>query len=68
MDSIDASVDLELLAAFIDGRLSGEERARAVKMLADSDEALEVFASALREQRAPSPAVVKVVPITTARR
>lgn len=68
MDSIDASVDLELLAAFIDGRLSGEERARAVKMLADSDEALELFASALREQRAPSPAVVKVVPITTARR
>lgn len=68
MDSIDASVDLELLAAFIDGRLSGEERARAVKMLADSDEALELFASALREQRATSPAVVKVVPITTARR
>jgi hypothetical protein len=68
MDSIDASVDLELLAAFIDGRLSGEERARAVKMLADSDEALELFASTLREQRTSPPTVVQVVPITTARR
>lgn len=68
MDSIDTNVDLELLAAFIDGRLSGEERARAVKMLANSDEALELFASTIREQRATEPAVVKVVPITTARR
>ena len=61
MDSIDSSQDLELIAAFIDGRLSAEERARAMKLLADSDEALELFASALRHQAdAPD---VKVVPI-----
>lgn len=66
MNSIDSNVDLELIAAFIDGRLSGEERARAVKLLADSDEALELFASTLRDRQvAPE---VKVVPITTARR
>jgi hypothetical protein len=66
MDPIDSNLDLELIAAFIDGRLSGEERARAVKMLADSDEALEVFASTLRQQQDASD--VKVVPIATARR
>ena len=65
MDPIDTNVDLELLAAFVDGRLSGEERARAVKMLADSDEALELFANTLREQQTSD---VKVVPITSARR
>src|SRR4051794_9212414 len=66
MDPIDGNVvDLELLAAFIDGRLSGEERGRAVKMLADSDEALELFASTLRERQMSD---VKVVPIITARR
>lgn len=73
MDSIKTNVDLELLAAFIDGRLSGEERARAVKLLADSDEALELFANALLD-RPPSDlspdleSDVKVVPIATARR
>ena len=66
MDPIESNVDLELIAALIDGRLSGEERARAVKLLADSDDALEIFASSLRrEQETPD---VKVVPITTARR
>ena len=65
MDPIDTNVDLELIAAFIDGRLSGEERARAVKMLADSDEALELFASTMRERQTSD---VKVVPIATARR
>jgi len=69
MDPIDTKLDVELLAAFIDGRLSGEERARAVKMLADSDEALELFASTLREQQASDvKSDVKVVPIATARR
>ena len=52
MDPIDTNLDLELLAALADGRLSGEERARAVRMLADSDEALELFAKRLREQHA----------------
>lgn len=66
MDPIDSNLDLELIAAFIDGRLSREERAGAVKLLADSDEALELFASTLRQQR--EAADVKVVPITTARR
>jgi hypothetical protein len=47
MDS-QSNLDLELIAALIDGRLSGEERARAVRMLADSDDALEVFATAVR--------------------
>ena len=66
MDSIDSNPDLELIAAFIDGRLSTEERARAMKLLAESDEALEVFASALQDQ-ADTPAV-NVTPIATARR
>ena len=66
MNSIDSNVDLELIAAFIDGRLSGEERTRAVKLLADSDEALELFASTLRQQQQDA-ADVKVVPIATAR-
>jgi len=65
MDSTDSKVDLELMAAFIDGRLSGEERARAVKLVADSDEALELFAHAVRGLNTPA---VQVVPITTARR
>jgi hypothetical protein len=66
MDPTDSNLDLELIAALIDGRLSGEERARAVKLLADSDEALELFASTLRQQQ--DAADVKVVPIATARR
>ena len=65
MDPIDTNLDLELLAALADGRLSGEERARAVRMLADSDEALELFANTVREQHATD---VTVVPITSARR
>src|SRR5678815_6160071 len=66
MDSIDSNDDLELIAALIDGRLSGEERARAMKLLADSDEALELFASTLRHESATPD--VSVVPITRARR
>lgn len=66
MDSVDSNVDLELIAAFIDGRVSGEDRARVVKLLADSDEALELYAHALREHHARSD--VKVVPIARPRR
>ena len=65
MDPIDTNIDLELLAALADGRLSGEERARAVRMLANSDEALELFANTVREQHASDP---KIVPIASARR
>ena len=45
----DTNLDLELLAALADGRLSGEERNRAVKMLASSDDALEIFANTVRD-------------------
>ena len=61
MKSIDPNVDLELIAAFIDGRVSGEDRERAVKLLAESDEALEILAHATREHEARSD--IKVVPI-----
>jgi len=65
MDSTDSNLDLELLAALIDGRLSGAERERALKLLATSDEALELFAHSLHEQRATE---VPVVPIRSAPR
>lgn len=42
--------DLEELAALIEGRLKGEARARVVRLLAESDEAYEVFAETLRFQ------------------
>ncbi|MEP6495678.1 MAG: hypothetical protein ABJF01_23545 [bacterium] len=75
MDPTDSNADLELIAALLDGRLSGEERTRAVKLLADSDEARELFASSLRDVR-DVPTVrdqqatpdVKVVPIAARRR
>lgn len=63
MDSIDND-DLELLAALIDGKLSGAERARAIKLLADSDEALETFASAARDERLSSPASLPAIAST----
>lgn len=46
-DQIDDQIDLEQLAAFIDGRLSGEARDPVVESLARSDEAYEVFAETL---------------------
>jgi hypothetical protein len=46
-----SDLDLELLAAYLDGRLTGEERTRAVKLLSESNEALEVFAEADRIQQ-----------------
>lgn len=41
-------VDLELICAFIDGRLSGDDRQRALRMLAESESAFEVYSEALR--------------------
>ena len=67
MDPIERNDDLELLAALADGRLSGVERERAIKLLADSDEALELFANTLRDLPAVAPDAT-VVPITSARR
>lgn len=43
--------DFELIAAFIDGRLSRAERARAVKLLAESEAAFEVYTDAVRARR-----------------
>lgn len=40
--------DPDLLAAFIDGRLSGADRERVVKLLAESEAAFEVYADAVR--------------------
>src|SRR5215510_7918550 len=66
MHSTDTNADLELLAALMDGRLSGAERARAVKMLAESDdEVLEAFANAVRDQSVED---AKIVPIHLSRR
>ena len=66
MHSIESNIELELIAGLIDGRLAGEDRARAMKLLANSDEALELFALALR-QRHEMPDV-GVVPIASRRR
>jgi len=44
----DYKIDLELVAALIDHRLSVEEQADVVRLLARSDEALELFANAVR--------------------
>lgn len=41
-------LDLEQLAAFVEGRLSGEARRRVLKLLAESDEAYEVFVDTVR--------------------
>lgn len=65
MDSIDSSDDLELIAAFIDGRLTGDDRARAVKLLAESDEALELFTNSLRDQQNVS--APNVIPLSSVR-
>ena len=43
--------DPDLVAAFIDGRLSGAERERVVRLLADSEEAFEIYADAVRARR-----------------
>ena len=40
--------DPDLVAAFIDGRLSGAERERVVKLLAESEAAFEIYADAVR--------------------
>lgn len=40
-------LEMELIAAFIDGRLSGAERERVVKLLGESEAAFEIYAGAL---------------------
>jgi hypothetical protein len=41
-------IDLESIAAFIDGRLTGTERDRVVKLLGESEAAFEIYTEALR--------------------
>jgi len=41
-------LDPDLIAAFIDGKLSGADRDRVVKLLAESEAAFEVYADAVR--------------------
>ena len=40
--------DPDLVAAFIDGKLSGADRERVLRLLADSEEAFEIYAEAVR--------------------
>lgn len=63
MNTPEPGIDLDLIAAFIDGRLAPAERARALRVLTESDAAFEVFADALRAQGAEE--ATKVVPIST---
>jgi hypothetical protein len=53
-------VDLELIGALMDGRLTGAERERAIKLLGESEAAFEVYADALRAR---ADLEAKVVPI-----
>ena len=66
MHSSESNEDLELIAALIDGRLNQDDRARAMKLLAESDEALELYAQASRVRNETPDH--KVVPIGTQRR
>ena len=50
MQSSENDIDLELIAAFIDGRLSGADRERAVKLLTSSEAAFEIYSDALHVQ------------------
>jgi hypothetical protein len=46
--AVPEEVDLEFISAFIDGRLSGDDRQRALRILAESESAFEVYSDALR--------------------
>lgn len=59
-------IDLELIAALVDGRLGGTERERALRLLAQSDHAREVFAEAVRVTS--DPAVHGILPLPLDRR
>lgn len=63
MPESEREVDFELIAAFIDGRLSGEERRRVVALLARSQAAFEVYTEALGVRTdLEGEAVVPIVP------
>lgn len=67
-------VDFDLIAAFIDDRLTGAERERVIKLLRDSEKAFEIYTDALRvrEDLEVGPLVISdtpsVVPIDQGRR
>jgi hypothetical protein len=61
----DEKPDLDLIAAFIDGRLAPAERKRALQLLARDEAAFDIFADAVRVQS--SDADTKVIPIDTRR-
>ena len=65
MSATESPIDLELVAAFIDGRVTPAERERALQMLANSEAAFEVFVNAVHVQA--DNADAKVVPIAPAR-
>jgi len=61
-------VDLELIGALMDGRLTGAERERAIKLLGESEAAFEVYTDAVRaradlEEEEEEEEEAKVVPI-----
>jgi len=63
MQSSENDIDLELIAALIDGRLAGAERQRAIELVSSSEAALEIYTDALRVQADLAPEkVVALVP------
>lgn len=63
------ALDLELLAAYLDGRLSPEDRAAVEQRLATDDDAFELFAEAARLHESSEPAgAVVAFPARTGRR
>ncbi len=59
--STDGGLDLEEIAALIDGRLDGADRARVVARLAEDEASYEVFAEVLRLQEEESSADAPVI-------
>lgn len=65
MSTPDPGIDLDLIAAFIDGRLAPADRERAMTLLATSDAAFEVFVDATHAR---AEIGETVIPIERARR
>src|SRR5215472_6320067 len=65
MSNSEPAVDLELIAAFIEGRLGPTERERAMALIASSDAAFDVFVDATRAR---ADTDNRVIPIGRARR
>jgi hypothetical protein len=61
-------LDLDLIAALIDGRLSGDERDRAIERLSESEAAFEIYTDALRVRSDLPGAAGDVIPLPTPKR